>query len=251
MGTVTVFDANRMLEIENGTIVDGSVIGDNLILEKKDGTPVDAGNVRGPQGIQGNTGAAGADAAFLVRASDPGTNLTLSGTQTIDGVSLNVGDRVLAKNQTTSSANGIYVVASGAWTRATDANTSAKISGGVVNVQQGGTNGGQRFTNTFKSSDTLGTTSMPWYRVLDGSNVAYLPWTGTTDASGLITVTHNLGWAPRMIFGMQGSPTSRFAMLWGCDTIGTTTFRARMMNASTAGALASLDIGSFVFMCVR
>src|SRR5574343_963665 len=49
-------------------------------------------------------------------------NITLSGTQTIDGVSVIAGDRVLVKNQSTASANGIYVVAAGAWSRSSDAN---------------------------------------------------------------------------------------------------------------------------------
>ena len=47
-------------------------------------------------------------------------NITLSGTQTIDGITLVAGDRVLVKNQTTASQNGIYEVASSGWTRAYD-----------------------------------------------------------------------------------------------------------------------------------
>jgi hypothetical protein len=47
-------------------------------------------------------------------------NITLSGTQTIDGVSLAEDDRVLVKNQTSSVDNGIYVVATGPWRRAKD-----------------------------------------------------------------------------------------------------------------------------------
>jgi hypothetical protein len=56
MATVTGFTAERMLEIENTTVVDGTVTGDNLILMTREGTPIDAGNVRGPQGIQGPVG---------------------------------------------------------------------------------------------------------------------------------------------------------------------------------------------------
>lgn len=48
------------------------------------------------------------------------TNITLSGTQTIDGVALSVGDPVLCIAQTTGSQNGSYLVASGAWSRTTD-----------------------------------------------------------------------------------------------------------------------------------
>ncbi|MET0464724.1 MAG: hypothetical protein ABW007_16300 [Chitinophagaceae bacterium] len=58
MAKVTGFTAERMLVIENETVVDGEVQGDNLILLTREGTPIDAGNVRGPQGIQGPPGAA-------------------------------------------------------------------------------------------------------------------------------------------------------------------------------------------------
>jgi microcystin-dependent protein len=56
MATVTGFTAARMLEIENTTVVDGNVVGNNLILQTREGTTIDAGNVRGPQGIQGIPG---------------------------------------------------------------------------------------------------------------------------------------------------------------------------------------------------
>lgn len=50
MATVTGYTAERMLEIENSTIVDGDIVGDNLILKTRDDTEIDAGNVRGPLG---------------------------------------------------------------------------------------------------------------------------------------------------------------------------------------------------------
>lgn len=56
MATVTGFTAARMLEIENNTVVDGSIVGDDLILTTHGGTPINAGNVRGPQGLKGDTG---------------------------------------------------------------------------------------------------------------------------------------------------------------------------------------------------
>jgi hypothetical protein len=59
MATVTGFTAARMLEIENETIVDGNIVGDNLILQRRDLVNIDAGNVRGPQGPTGLTGAQG------------------------------------------------------------------------------------------------------------------------------------------------------------------------------------------------
>ncbi len=56
MGTVTVYTADRMKRIEDTTVVDGVVSGDNLILTQRNGTQINAGSVRGPQGIQGPIG---------------------------------------------------------------------------------------------------------------------------------------------------------------------------------------------------
>jgi len=65
-------------------------------------------------------------------------NITLSGAQTIDGVSVVAGNRVLVKDQSTASGNGIYVAASGAWTRATDLDEASEFTNGVaVTVEQG------------------------------------------------------------------------------------------------------------------
>lgn len=92
-------------------------------------------------------------------------NITLSGTQTIDGIAVVAGNRVLVRKQDTASQNGIYIVAAGAWTRSTAADGSAEIDSAVVVVDEGTLYGGQMFTNTFKTTDTVGTTDMPWYQI--------------------------------------------------------------------------------------
>lgn len=56
MATVTVYTAARMKAIEDASIVNGQVVEDNLILQRFDGSFLDAGNVRGPQGVKGDTG---------------------------------------------------------------------------------------------------------------------------------------------------------------------------------------------------
>lgn len=56
MAEVTGFTSQRMKQIEDTTVVDGEVQGDNLILLQRNGTPIDAGNVRGPQGSVGPPG---------------------------------------------------------------------------------------------------------------------------------------------------------------------------------------------------
>jgi hypothetical protein len=75
---ITGFTKDRMLIIENGTIVSGEVVGDNLILEKRDGTLVDAGDVRGPigddgpftNGTDGTDGTDGADGTDSLGGGD-------------------------------------------------------------------------------------------------------------------------------------------------------------------------------------
>jgi len=90
-------------------------------------------------------------------------NITLSGEQTIDG-QLTSGSRVLVKNQTTGSQNGIYVSSSGAWTRATDADTSAEITQATVFVQQGTLYADTQWTCS-TDNITLGTTALTFSQV--------------------------------------------------------------------------------------
>lgn len=68
-------------------------------------------------------------------------NITLSNTQTVDGVALSVGDRVLVKNQTNAADNGIYTVQNAAWTRSEDAdnNPGNEVSGGMFTFVEEGT----------------------------------------------------------------------------------------------------------------
>jgi hypothetical protein len=67
------------------------------------------------------------------------TNLTLSGLQTVDGVTLAENDRILLTNQTPTSANGIYIASFTTWIRALDANTSAKVPPNMVVAVREGT----------------------------------------------------------------------------------------------------------------
>jgi hypothetical protein len=85
------------------------------------------------------------------------SNITLFGTQTIDGIALIAGDRVLVKNQTTSSQNGIYVVATGSWARATDADTTGEIEGATVMVRLGTVNNNTQWTNTNSNEPVIDT----------------------------------------------------------------------------------------------
>jgi hypothetical protein len=100
---------------------------------------------------------AGLDVKQSVRAATTG-NITLSNTQTIDGIALSVGDRVLVKDQTTGSQNGIYVVASGAWARSSDADAPNEVSPGLfLFVEEGTLNGDNGFVITSDAPLTVGT----------------------------------------------------------------------------------------------
>jgi len=104
---------------------------------------------------------AGLDAKTSVRVAST-ANLTLSGTQTIDGVAVVAGDRVLVKDQSTASGNGIYVVASGAWTRATDMDAWAEVPAAYCWVEQGTVNADTGWVCTADAGGTLGSTAITW-----------------------------------------------------------------------------------------
>jgi hypothetical protein len=89
-------------------------------------------------------------------------NITLSGTQTIDGVSADVNSLVLVKDQTTQSQNGIYVVQSGAWTRASNADTWTELVSAYVFIEQGTLYADTGWTCTVNAGGTLGTTNVTW-----------------------------------------------------------------------------------------
>lgn len=96
-------------------------------------------------------------------------NIVLSGAQTIDGVAVIAGDRVLVKSQTLAKDNGIYVAANGAWVRAKDADASVEVTSGLsVPVEEGAT-----LANTFWQLITdgvivLGTTALTFQDVTAG-----------------------------------------------------------------------------------
>ena len=81
---------------------------------------------------------------------------------TLDGVTLATGDRVLVKNQTDATENGLYVVAaSGAPTRSSDADTAAEITASfAVFVEEGTVNADSGWTLTNNGTITVGTSEL-------------------------------------------------------------------------------------------
>lgn len=92
-------------------------------------------------------------------------NITLSGTQTIDDIALNINDFVLVKNQTTASQNGVYTVNTGAWTRRTDTNSSLLIKGMIVAVLDGTVGAGSLWFLINKDPIILDTTGLVYQQI--------------------------------------------------------------------------------------
>ena len=106
--------------------------------------------------------------------------ITLSGTQTIDGVALSVGDRVLVWKQATASENGIYVVQSGSWTRATDFTTGSNtLRGGVsLVINQGAYLANVSFICTNTTAITIGSTAITFERLTNTGFISIWSSTG-------------------------------------------------------------------------
>jgi hypothetical protein len=120
-------------------------------------------------------------------------NVTLSSAlengDTLDGITLATNDRILVKNQTTTSENGIYVVqASGQPTRATDFDTASEVdSGDFVFVSSGTVNGSTGWVQTNKPA-TIGTDPIAFTQ-FSGAGT-YVAGTGLTLTGNSFSVNH-------------------------------------------------------------
>jgi len=178
--------------------------------------------------------AQGLDAKASVRVATTanGTLATaFANGQTVDGVTLATGNRILLKNQSTGAENGIYVVAaSGAPTRATDMDTWSEVPGAFVFVEEGTTNGNSGWTCTSDTGGgTIGSTAMVWAQF-----------------SGAGTYTAGTG---LLLSGSQFSIDSTVATLTGSQTLTNKTLTSPTINTATItggthDAITSLGIRS-------
>lgn len=180
-----------------------------------------------------------------VRAATAG-NIALSGLQTVDGITLAAGDRVLVKNQTTGSQNGVYTAAAGVWARSADADTSAKVAAGIhVYVEEGTANGKTRWQMVNAGTVTVGTTALSFEKsggpgaVTDaaiGSRTIADDSAPTGDSG---TVTTLFGWLASMIKAITGGATWR--TLPGMSIAAIKTILDAATNTATAGTLMKRD----------
>lgn len=120
--------------------------------------------------------------------------ITLSGLQTVDGQALTAGASVLVKNQAAAKDNGIYqVVAGGPWIRRADADTSAKVTPGLlVHVERGAVSGDSLWQLVTDSPISLGVTALAFEMVFGRTGVAAGTYRSVTvDGNGRVLVASN------------------------------------------------------------
>jgi hypothetical protein len=125
---------------------------------------------------------AGLKTRIICRAATT-ANVTLSSDlqngDTLDGITLATGNRVLVKNQSTASQNGVYtVVASGTASRDTDFDAIGELAGQLVIIQEGSTNAEKMFLCTTDSDASLGSDTITFTEV-QPANVGDVTLTGT------------------------------------------------------------------------
>jgi hypothetical protein len=165
-------------------------------------------------------------------------NITLSGTQTVNGVALVAGNRVLVKDQTLSQNNGIYIVDASTWTRAPDANTWDELVSAYVFVEQGTALADTGWVCTVNSGGTLGTTPITWAQFSGAGS--YTAGTGLTLTGTVFSIT-NTGTA-----GTYGSATQ--TPVFTTNAQGQVTSVTNTTVTPAVGSITGLGTGVATFL---
>lgn len=157
IATTKLADGANFLQRDGSVVLTGDLsAGSNKITNLA--TPTNANDAANKSYVDSLS--LGLDFKESVRAATTG-NITLSGAQTIDGVSVIAGDRVLVKAQTLGEDNGIYVAAAGAWARSADADVSAEVNAGLfVFVEEGTAAADSGWVLATDNPIVLGTTAL-------------------------------------------------------------------------------------------
>ena len=168
-------------------------------------------------------------------------NITLSGAQTIDTIAVVAGDRVLVKNQSNAAENGIYIVASGAWSRSQDANTWAEVISAMVFIESGEQAGSAWYCSA-QPGGTIGSTAMNWSNFSVAGT--YYAGTGLTLSSNTFSIT-NTGVSANS-YGSASSVPTFTVNAQGQLTAASSTAIAIAANQITSGTIDTARIsGSY------
>ncbi|WP_455805148.1 phage tail protein [Pseudomonas fluorescens] len=169
------------------------------------------------------------DSKQSVRAATT-ANIALSGLQSIDGVALAVGDRVLVKNQNAAKDNGIWVAAAAGWSRAADADSNTEVTSALsVSVEQGATLADTRWQLITDGAIVLGTTALTFQNITQG----FAP----INAPALVNPTAN---TPQQFDASQKLATTEFVQRSAGSLAG---YVAYAVNT----VLTASDVGKYVY----
>jgi hypothetical protein len=212
-----------------------------------------------------NNAILGLDVHASVMAASTGSNINLASVLVtgfvVDGYTCLLGDRILVKDQTTQSQNGIYIVpASGAAARAADCNTATNyLQGSFCFVENGTANGGSSWVTSTAGPYVIGTTNIVWV-TFAGAGVTYsagsgLTLTGTVFSvnvsgntveisSGNLRVKSNSSTGQPLLSGGTGNEATYGAInLAGGSTIVTGTLPLGNGGGYTTAATAKTALG--------
>lgn len=180
-------------------------------------------------------------------------NITLSGEQTIDGVLTNIS-RVLVKNQTDPTQNGLYLSGPGAWARTSDAATGIEIISATVYVRSGSTMLQRQYTCNNMSAITIGTTAITFVLIAGAgtyTNGTYLKLTGnvfdidfTTFSSTQITEGTNLYFTTSRARVSIAGTTNRIAYNSTTGVVDIDAAYAGQSSITTLGTITTGTLGS-------
>jgi hypothetical protein len=185
-------------------------------------------------------------------------NITLSGAQTIDTVSVVAGDRVLVKDQSTQANNGIYIVGT-PWTRSPDADIWDELVSAMVFVESGG-QAGAAFYCPVQPGGTLGVTAITWSNFSVAGT--YFAGTGLSLAANTFSITNtgvsaatygSASTVPTIIVNAQGQITSASntsiaiaASQVTSGTIDTARISGSYTGITAVGTLSGLTVSSTI-----
>lgn len=185
MATVTGLTAERMLEIEAASIVDGEVVGDDLILTRHDETEINAGNVRGATGPQGIQGVPGLGITVGTLAARPAANGARGMYAATDEMIL-FGDTGVWEYIRHLNGDTIYSLPDLTGTDVVVTNTGTKPTTITYNRQAGSRLMDSVFT--YNADDTVNTITHTIY-AMDGTTALYSVLETYSYSSGLWTGT--------------------------------------------------------------
>jgi hypothetical protein len=184
-------------------------------------------------------------------ATTANINLQTIGLGTIDGVALAAGDRVLVKNQSDQTTNGLYNASTGPWTRTIDAANNSQFTQGLcVLVTQGAVNAGAIYEFTAANPITVGTTNLtfaslglpavPATRAINTT----APLAGGGNLGSDLTLSITIGGTLAVVGNALQTIAGTGDVTWSANSFATTIAAAAVTYAKMQNVAASRLLGN-------